>query len=608
MKRRALNITLIILNVLVIAFFIIQYTGATYPLVGHDYRLFIPRLIDSHLYYKINGLSIEWYTPYFGGGLPAYPNPLQMQFSVTQLFTLFVNPWIAVLASTVLYLIIGFIVAFLFLRDALELKPLSAILGAGFFIVNGFFIERVVIGHVNFITFPLIVIPIFALLNPKLPRWLAGVLIATACAALVYSGGVYIGVICLFSAFIILPMAYFLKPSLLSWRKILPALLWGGVLTALLCGSKLYATQAYMQNFPRTVHDNYSVNWTTGLVGMITQMVGVMDVYAPLHLLGKSSVSYTLRLTQWTGTPYSFWELDSSLTPGVLFLLGVGLCMILFRKPKIEKWQVILKKAIAGVCLLLGIVLTTQFAIAKGFLYEQLSQLPVFQSLHADTRFTSSFVLPLAILAAKAFDAWTGRWKSRLATGITFAVICGVSLASMWSYYLMPTDIQARFFNITSMNNTYKLINEGKIQPVDQIVPDMNDYEVFMFRASNITHHYDPLFRDDNELLTPLLHEGSVFDVEDGYYNMTDPTTLVFPQSSDSSLFERIPVSDYDKLVDFLNHRKSDWKLPLIQVVLDWAAGVTFILILLAVILYPLRRRIRWPNLLRHPFRAFRRA
>jgi hypothetical protein len=81
-----------VVNLLFIAFFLVQYTSATYPLVGHDFRLYIPRLIDSHLFYKVNGLAIEWYTPSFGGGLPAYPNPLQMQFSLPQLFTWYFNP------------------------------------------------------------------------------------------------------------------------------------------------------------------------------------------------------------------------------------------------------------------------------------------------------------------------------------------------------------------------------------------------------------------------------------------------------------------------------------------------------------------------------------
>ena len=43
-----------------------------YPLVGHDFSYFIPRLVDTDLYVRINGLAIQWYTPSFGGGLPAF--------------------------------------------------------------------------------------------------------------------------------------------------------------------------------------------------------------------------------------------------------------------------------------------------------------------------------------------------------------------------------------------------------------------------------------------------------------------------------------------------------------------------------------------------------
>ena len=198
MKKRLIYNLLIATNILLIIVFLVQYTNATYPMVGHDYRLFISRLLDSHLYYKANGLSIEWYTPNFGGGLPAYPNPLQMQFSLPQLITWFVNPYSAVLISAGIYIAIGFLVTYLFLYNILELQPLSAILGADFFLINGFLIERVVVGHVNFLTFPLIIIPVYVIFNSKFPNWIAGVLISLTGAALVYSGGVYIAVIGLF--------------------------------------------------------------------------------------------------------------------------------------------------------------------------------------------------------------------------------------------------------------------------------------------------------------------------------------------------------------------------------------------------------------------------
>jgi len=127
----------------------------------------------------------------------------------------------------------------------------------------------------------------------------------------------------------------------------------------------------------------------------------------------------------------------------------------------------------------------------------------------------------------------------------------------------------------------------------------MNDYEVFWAQASNVTHHYDPLLGENSFL--PHVHEGSVFDIQNGFYNMTDPTGYVFPKENNSKLFSLIPVSDYKKLMDFLNRRQPDWKLPLIQIALDWAAGLTFILIFFAVILYSFRKQISGLNPLHFP-------
>jgi hypothetical protein len=133
------------------------------------------------------------------------------------------------------------------------------------------------------------------------------------------------------------------------------------------------------------------------------------------------------------------------------------------------------------------------------------------------------------------------------------------------------------------MIDTWDQISSGKTFPVEKIVPDMNDYEVIMLQSSNVSHHYDPLFGNESELLKPLVHEGSVFDIKDGYYNMTDPTSLVFPQTANSTLFERIPAPDTQKLVDFVNRRQPDWKIPIAQTILDWAAGLTIILILVGI-------------------------
>ncbi|MGA2503955.1 MAG: hypothetical protein ABSG01_07680 [Anaerolineales bacterium] len=589
MKHRYIFTALIVLNILVIAIFVILFTGATYPLVGGDYRLFGPRLLDALLHYKVNGLSIQWYTPSFGGGLPAYPNPLQTQFSLPQLFTFFVNPWIAILASSIIYVSIGFWVTFLLLRDVMEFKPFSSILGANFLVSSGFFIEQMVSGHADKITFPLIVIPVYALLNRKLPAWLSGVLISLTGAIVLYSGGEYIAVIALFTAMVTLPVIYFLKPSLFGWRKMVLVIVWGAVLTLLLCGSKLYAVAAFTRSFPRGVQDHYFVAWSTSIGGLVFQLVGVMTTLPILNLFGKSSLVYVVRLTQWTGSPYGFWELDSSISPALIILLIYGAWMILFHKPHFD-WRKLVKKGIAGITLIFAILIVVQYSTARGFLFDIMKGLPLFMSLRTNTRFVSSFVLPLAILGSLIFDHLiNGRSGAKTISAYVF--LNGISLVSLWAYYLLPLGVQGRYFDISAVLAPYSKIQAGNIFPVNKIIPAMNDYEVFQAQASNVTGHYDVLLGENS--FHPLVHAGSVFDINNGFFNMTDPTGYVFPRENNSKIFSLIPVSDYDKLVKFLNRRQPDWKLPLPQVILDWAAGFTFILEICAVCVFLMRKWLR---------------
>jgi hypothetical protein len=65
---------------------IILIMNKDYPFVGPDYRYFIPRLIDTNLHMRINGPGIQWYTPSFGGGLPAFANPQNIEYSIVQWF------------------------------------------------------------------------------------------------------------------------------------------------------------------------------------------------------------------------------------------------------------------------------------------------------------------------------------------------------------------------------------------------------------------------------------------------------------------------------------------------------------------------------------------
>src|SRR5688500_5556519 len=80
-----------------------------FPIVGRDNKYFLSRLIDTHLHYRVNGPTIQWYTPTFGGGLPGYPHPLNAQFSLPQLMALVTDPWSAMMIAYAVYILIGYL-------------------------------------------------------------------------------------------------------------------------------------------------------------------------------------------------------------------------------------------------------------------------------------------------------------------------------------------------------------------------------------------------------------------------------------------------------------------------------------------------------------------
>jgi hypothetical protein len=110
MKKTALLPTLFLfLNAAILGVFLFRYCAGSAPLIGHDYRLFLPNMADNALFQQKNGLAIHWYTPRFAGGLPVYANPQDIQYSLPQLLTWFVNPWRAVRIAMVVYLVAGFL-------------------------------------------------------------------------------------------------------------------------------------------------------------------------------------------------------------------------------------------------------------------------------------------------------------------------------------------------------------------------------------------------------------------------------------------------------------------------------------------------------------------
>jgi len=608
-KKNYLITALIIVNIAVISAFIIWYCNRTYPMIGHDYRLFMPYMMDSYLHQKINGLAVQWYTPSFAGGRPVFPNPQDLEFSLPQFLMGIANPWVAILASLVVFIGIGFVATYYFLKKLVGLDSFASLLGAVFFVGNGFYFNHAAAGHVTFETFTLFPVILILLFHPRIPAWLGGLLLSFVAAVLLYSG-IHNVPFFLLSALVIFPILYLYKASLWNWKRIFWVVGWGAGFSILLLGSKISAIIYFMRFFPRLAEDNYTTTLWTGMVGIVRQLLGTMTL-APIYralssvVPGLSAYQATVDLAKSTGTIYGAWELDASISPVLVLLLAGGAIAYLFHKPDL-KARIDKKRLVAVACLVIAIWLVIENTLAKGIIYPYLKNLPILESLRVNVRNVSAFIFPLAFVGAVIFENWTRKWKSKALLVTMFLLIDGFALLCLSNMHYFPaqyalnlngSSYQLYQCDYRPILATYDEIRyQGKTFPVENVVPQADPWMVFQDDATNMIDPYNTYFKDIYRHLDPVLHAGPVTDVTNGYYNIVDPTGYVFPEVNHSQEYGRIPVSEKAQLLDFINRRQPDWKLPLLQKILDWVSLITLIIEFCALLVLLAGKWIRIPK------------
>jgi hypothetical protein len=558
---------------LVIACFVPWHVNRLFPIIGWDYKYFLPRLVDTYLHYRINGLSVQWYTPSFGGGLPAYPHPLNSQFSLPQALAMFINPWAATLFSYFIYALIGYGAAYIFLHRSLQLNWMASTLGAALFSANGFYLEHLGNGQFSFQAFPLLPVFLAVFLSASLPVPAAAAIIALTAAVIIYSASTYPAVFILLSILMCLPLAYLIRPSAFQWGRIAKISLLGGLLALAINLSKLYAVNSFMRFFPREMADQFNLPIQIAPFGLFLQLFGVMGL-APLDaLLGIKMTTIRSLLQAYTGAYVGLWELDLSMSP-VLWILLAGGLIALFKNILLQRLAVLPRRK--GFWLALGLLLlATELALeatfARGWFYPHLRELPFLRALHINPRFGSAFIFPLAVLGAAIFSHWIGNWPEKR-TWIAFMLTNALVMLSLGAYLLIPlAPLQQRTFEISGLLIVYDKIKQGETFPIESI-DELNDQRVFDQHASNL-HPYESLFGYTLRTFTPTVTLGPIREIRGGAFNMTDPTGLVYPEANGSSTWSRIPENERPELEDFLAHRQPPgWKIPLAQQIANWVS------------------------------------
>lgn len=560
---------------------IIKLVGRYYPIVGHDYGVHIPRMLDTHLYQLLNGLAVQWYTPSFGSGLPAYPNPQHIQYSLPQVLLFFTDPWSAILISIALYACLGAIGFYLFLKNIFQLGWFASTLGALFIIANGFYLEHNIVGHIGYQQFPLLGLILLILFSKKNSKIFAGILIGSIGALIIHQAGFYLILIFALSLLIIFPILYFFRPTLFDWQRIISICILSVTFMLMLSASKLLAVYSLMKYFPREIEDVSTLTYLQGLAGIVLQLLGGMSLVWLAFITPNRISDITSTLQKATGTGYGIWEIDLALSPAI-FILFICFGWLFLNELRQKKRQLSLSKeqVIASLMLVLGLWITTDLAIAQGAFYQLTKSLPIFKSLHANVRFASAFIFPASLLAAYSFHQIEQHFGSGLTKrAVLFLFLFSISVGSFALYLLVDKNNFLVTFNLHASSEAYTLIQAGKTFSVKEIT-NVTDDKVFRKRASSLWELDEALFGYSLEDFHPRTKLGPILEVENGYYNMTNPASYVYPDENNLFRFEKFRADQRTELENFINHRPLEMQMSISQKLANLCSRVMVVFIL----------------------------
>ena len=110
-------------------FFFFWGLNAQYPVLGHDYFYFFPRMLEGKWHFLRQGLLPLRFAPHLCGGFPQYGNPQDLFYSLPQFLSFFLDLWTAAQLSIFIGMVLGYVGWVFFGKDVLRLtSPWSHVL------------------------------------------------------------------------------------------------------------------------------------------------------------------------------------------------------------------------------------------------------------------------------------------------------------------------------------------------------------------------------------------------------------------------------------------------------------------------------------------------
>jgi hypothetical protein len=539
-----------------------------FPAVGHDYGFVLAGLLEGAWHFKHAGMSIPRYALHLCGGSVQYGHPLDFFYSPAQVLSLFIDPWLAIQATILLALGVGYAGWYRFARTVLRLPTEWSHVLSLVMLSNGFYFIHLFAGHFTYHAFSLLGWFLLLLLDREslAPRRTArmAALFTVLCGYTLYSGNWFVFYFLVIGFALILPVdLYVAEQPAKRFLQIVERVALYMIPALGLMASKLVAIYSYMRFFPRTFPPDYQDPAVSTLWFVVKALWMV-----PQHV----------QLT--VGIPGEVQEKSFLIAPVTLvgLLLGLGLLATHLRgKSMHDRIRFVLLAGLYG-----GTVMTMMVELAQGYGWfaRVFHELPVGASQHVSTRYVYPFSLLLAFVGVWSLAKTMGLLGRTWNVGaMLFACLTTVAtFVGGYASVLPEARLEANVQYHRSLLERYDLSI-----PVTQISP------VTDFISGTSRDCYDPILNFSGNPFS-VLHVGPVRDAHDGYFNLMNPACYQYPEENHCKPGDRIAVSDAENLSNFVQGNPVTWKLSETQ---SWADVTTLATLFMLLAFLAAQRYLR---------------
>ncbi|AEM20790.1 hypothetical protein Bint_0156 [Brachyspira intermedia PWS/A] len=565
--------------------------NCSFPLVGHDFTMIIPRAYSLLIYAKNNGIfSTEFASPLIGAGIISYANPQYDQYSIFYFVRYFLSFWDSYLLLTFLFSFIGFISFYYAVKDILKCPFIISLMSAALFLCTSYYMHHIAVGHWAFLYHPLTAFIVWLSFTDRFNYITRIVLSGLAFSMMIFGGAMQ--TIFFFTCFSLLGIASILfKPNKKFIYQCISILL-SVSLGIILSLSKFIQAIYFGSKIDRGPYGLY-INDVKLLLSNILHIF----IYPFYNLININSflTNSNMRINidhQYIG---EVWEADLGL-PAVVFIFGLFMMINLLKNYFSKKSLInfINKYKFNLIFILIFIYLYCDIFFGDGLTRSVFNTL---KAVNIHLRMSSVLIIPFLFVFALLIKNINikNTYKNII---IIFIIISSVLL------YVQ------KFIYIKEHNNAYINVNIRDDKTIfKNIKLNHNQYRVFYINnkkeflnlkdfitTTNLNTSrlpYESIYGYSLETFKPK-EEGSPYKIINGEYNFTDPRSLIF-FNDEYPQFSGFATNDKNTLDNFLSFQSVNWKIPKMFTISNYISVISHIIIFLflvfSIFYYLLKRK-----------------